>query len=261
MKILVVATGGTIGSVRNGTIGLDDNNLKILDYCKRDNVDFVGVSPYSVFSENICVEHWRVLIDYLDSVDFGLYDGVIILHGSDTLAYTSAIIGNAFPNESIALVASDKPVEDEDSNAVPNFNLALDEIEKGVEHPIVCYDEVHNALGITSADITDKFVSIDTNIQPLCSRMIFDKSILVIRAYPSIDMTLFNIDSADEVIVDMFHSATVPESIKECAKVSKKPFHFVTHKASADYDTAQDIEGIIYNFTVENAFARILLTK
>lgn len=261
MKILVVATGGTIGSVRNGTIGLDDNNLKILDYCKRDNVEFVGVSPYSVLSENITTEHWKKLIAFLDSTDFNEYDGVIILHGSDTLAYTSAIIGNAFPNESIVLVASDKPVEDESSNAIHNFNLALDMIEKGVSHPIVCYDEVHSALGITSADIRDRFVSIDTNAQPLCSKTINDKSILVIRAYPNIDMTLFNIDSADEVIVDMFHSATVPESIKNCAKRSKKPFHFVTHKMSADYDTAQDIGGIVYNCTVENAFARILLTK
>lgn len=261
MKILVVATGGTIGSVRNGTISLDENNMKILDFCKRDDVEFVGVSPYSVLSENIGVEHWRTLISYLDSVDFGEYSGVIILHGSDTLAYTSALIGNTFPNESIVLVASDKPVEDENSNAIPNFNLALDEIKKGVEHPIVCYDEVHNALGITSADVRDKFVSIDTDIKPLCSRTIFDKRILVIRAYPDIDMSLFNIENADEVIVDMFHSATVPDSIKACARRSKKPFHFVTHKASADYDTAQDIDGIVYNCTIENSFARIMLTK
>lgn len=261
MKILVVATGGTIGSVRNGTIGLDKNNLKILDFCRRDNVDYVGVSPYSVLSENISIEHWRKLIAYLGSVDYDAYDGVIVLHGSDTLAYTAAIIGNAFPSEKIVLVASDKPVEDESSNAIPNFNLALDMMENGIEHPIVCYDGVHNALGITSADVDDKFVSIDTAIQPLDARRIYDKSILVIRAYPSIDMSLFNVDSADDVIVDMFHSATVPDSIKACAKSSEKSFHFVTHKASADYDTAQDIDGIIYNCTVENAFARILLTK
>lgn len=261
MKILVVATGGTIGSVRNGTIVLDENNLKIIEHCKRENVELVGVSPYSVLSENIGVEHWRMLFDYLNSVDFDAFDGVIILHGSDTLAYTSAIIGNAFPNDSIVLVAADKPIEDEDSNGIYNFNLALDMLEKGITSPIVCYDDVHSALGITSADVNDIFFSIDTDLVPVCSRTIYEKSILIIKAYPTIDMSAYNFDNTDAVIVDMFHSATVPDGIKACARDCKAPFYFVTHKASADYDTAQDIDNIVYNCTVENAFARLLLTK
>ncbi len=261
MKILVVATGGTIGSVKNGTIGLDDNNLKIVEHCRRDNIELVGVSPYSVLSENIGIEHWQALLDTLQSVDYCEYDGVIVLHGSDTLAYTSAIIGNAFADRSIVLVAADKPIEDEDSNGIQNFNLALDMLEKGVDSPIVCYDTVHSALGITSADINDKFYSIDTDLAPVNSRTIFSKNILVIKAYPTIDMSVYNMDNVDAVIVDMFHSATVPDGVKSFAKDSDTPFYFVTHKASADYDTAQDIDGIVYNCTVENAFARLLLTK
>lgn len=260
MKILVVATGGTIGSVRGDTISLDKNNLKILDFCKRDGVEFVGVSPYSVLSEDINISHWRLLFDCINDkkADF---DGIIILHGSDTLAYTSALIGNAFPNDSIVLVASDKPIEDKDANGIANFNLALDMLQKGVYSPIVCYNTVHSALGITSAGVDDKFLDIKTDAVPLGTTTIFDKNILVLKAYPNMDLSVIDTSNLDAIIIDMFHSATVPKSARDYAKKSSVPITFVTHKSSADYDTAQNIDNIAYNCTVENAFAKILLTK
>ena len=110
-KILVIGLGGTIGSVAGESISLDDNCLKILDVTEHTNVQFDTVSPFKVLSENMTKALWQKLIDCLDEVDFSKYKGVIILHGSDTLAFTSAIIANAFADKNIVLVASDKPVE------------------------------------------------------------------------------------------------------------------------------------------------------
>lgn len=62
----------------------------------------------------------------------------------------------------------------------------------------------------------------------------------------------------------MYHSSTAPESVKNFIQKCNEqniPFYFVTSKSSADYESAKDFENIIFNSTLENAFARLLLTN
>ena len=72
------------------------------------------------------------------------------------------------------------------------------------------------------------------------------------------------LDNVDVVLHEMYHSATVPESAKAFAKKCEQKgvaFYFVTSKSSADYESASDIKDkIIYNSTLENAYAKILLS-
>lgn len=263
-KILVIALGGTIGSVKSKSISLDENNLKILDYCKRENVVFQGESPFSILSENMTVEYIERLFEYLKNVDFDKYSGVIILHGSDTLAYTACLVGNAFADKNIVLVASDRPVEDKTSNAISNFNNAVDLILSGTKGVFVSYDKIMNARCITSAGIDDKFCALQSTTAPIGSDVIYNKNILIVNFYTGIDFNNYNLDGVDAVLMNMYHSATLPESAKEFAKKLKSlniQYYFVTHKSSADYETAQDVDNIIFNCTVENAFAKLLLTK
>lgn len=263
-KILVVALGGTIGSVRKSKISLDENNLKILDFIDKKGVEFIGASPFSVLSENMSIELWQRLIDYLKGVDFGAYLGVIILHGSDTLAFTSSIIANAFPNEKIVLVASDKPIEDENSNGILNFSSAVALISSGINTPMVCYDGIHKADCITSADINDNFKALDSTIPPVNSTNISDKNILIVKAYPNNSYKNYNLDNLDAVLFEMYHSATISENVFEFCRILERkniPYYFVTHKSSAEYETAEGLKRIIFNCTVENAYAHILLSK
>lgn len=260
-KILVIGLGGTIGSVKKDSIGLDRNNLKILDYVSCDNTLFEGVSPFSVLSENMTIPLWKKLVEFIDSIDFSKYTGVIILHGSDTLAFTSSIIANAFPDEKIVLVAADKPIEDKDSNGISNFENAVWAIIKGIDSPLVSYDGIFRANCITSADINDRFVSINSTIPPVNSKTIYDKNILIINPYVGINLENYNLKTVDAVLVSMYHSATVPKDIVNFWEQSAVPVYFVTHKSSADYETAQELDNIIFGCTIENAYARLLLTK
>ena len=79
------------------------------------------------------------------------------------------------------------------------------------------------------------------------------------------DYNNYNIESADLVLHEMYHSATVPESAKAFAKKCRQsgvPFYFVTPKSSADYETSADISDmIIFNTTLENAFARFNISQ
>lgn len=258
-KILVIGLGGTIGSVAGESISLDDNCLKILDVTEHTNVQFDTVSPFKVLSENMTKALWQNLIDCLDEVDFSKYKGVIILHGSDTLAFTSAIIANAFADKNIVLVASDKPVENPLSNAKTNFDTAVAHILAGNNGVYASYNGIKKANCITSADINDEFRAISHFPEPTNKKKISNKNVLIIRPYISMDFGIYNLENVDEVLIEMYHSATVPDSAKEFAKSLNIPYHFVTHKMSADYETAQDIENIIFGTTIENAYAMSIL--
>ncbi len=262
-KILIIGTGGTIASKKGDRISLD-SPLKILDYVSCKNVKFDCVSPFCVFSENIDFDNWQRLINCLEDVDFDRYDGVIILHGSDTLAYTGALLANLFYDKTIVLVASDKPVEQSGSNAAPNFERAVEFISEGVRGVYISFDRLYRAIRTTSADENDEFYAVGKGTGFIKNPVFTPKNILVIKPYINIDYKNYNLDGVDAVLHTMYHSATAPESVRafeEKCKARNIPFYFVTAKSRADYETARDFENIIFNSTVENAYARLLLTK
>jgi len=113
IKILVVFTGGTIGCAPPKAGVLDNENdgkdlaLKTWeDYYLLTNyvmhnqenyqnycIVFDTIEPFHTLSENITIGKWNALISVLKTVDFSQYSGVVITHGTDTLAYTSSLFG------------------------------------------------------------------------------------------------------------------------------------------------------------------------
>ncbi len=137
MKILVIFTGGTIGSTESaGYISPDGSKpYKLLNLYRKcaeeykDNTDvsFDILSPYQILSENITCDNFRMLSECLKSVSQSLYDGIIITHGTDTLQYTAAftsyiMTGSAIP---VVLVSANYVLEDPRSNGADNFYYAV----------------------------------------------------------------------------------------------------------------------------------------
>lgn len=246
-KILVIGTGGTIGSVRGDSIHLD-TPFKILDYMTFENAEFDCVSPFTVLSENMSFELWKKLADYIGSVDFSKYKGIIVLHGSDTLSFTGALLANLFYDKPIVLVASDKPLEDKTANGFKNFENAVKYIQKGISKVYISYDRIYEA----------------ENKEPLENPVFKFKKILVISPYVGIDYNSYDLSNIDIVLHSMYHSATAPAEVKafinKC-KMNHIDFYFVTENSAADYESAKSFENIIFNSTVENAYARLLLTN
>lgn len=261
-KILVIGTGGTIACVRDGSVRLD-NPFKICDCVNDLKVEFVCKSPFSVLSENISIGQIFKLISFVEE-NLKDFDKIIILHGSDTLAFTASFIGNYFYNKAIVLVASNKPIGEEGSNGVSNFIRAVDYLIKGNKGVVVSYDRIFDATKIVSADDEDRFIEIKGDTKPIKNPILNEKNILVIRPYVGIDYSSYNLDNVDGVIHTMYHSATAPSNvisfIEECKK-KNIPFYFVTSKPVADYESAKDFDNIIFNSTLENAYAKIMLTS
>ena len=257
-KILVVALGGTIGSIWGNKITPDKNPLKVLDYYK-GNAEFECVSPFVCLSENMTRELWQELINCLDSINFDNYEGIIILHGSDTLAYTSAIIANAFWDKNIVLVAADKPIECIDSNGITNFEAAVKHLLSHKNGVYVSYNGIKKGDCMTSADINDEFKCIKSTIPPAKKKKVSDKNVLIIKPFVGINLKSINTNLLDGVIFEMYHSATVPKEIIEFSSKLNCPYIFVTHKKSADYESAIGIKNIVFECTVENAYAHMIL--
>ena len=136
-KILVILTGGTIGSkISLKDINVDSNAAYSLisryQECYEKETEFEVLSPYKVLSENMDLEYWMKLYETLCGISYSDYEGVIITHGSDTLAYTSNFIGYLFGKTPIPmiLIASNYALTHPKSNGLLNFKTSIDFIKE-----------------------------------------------------------------------------------------------------------------------------------
>ncbi|MBQ1187283.1 MAG: asparaginase [Clostridia bacterium] len=136
MNILVLMTGGTIGStVKDGWIATDKNKKYALinSFTKKfgEKINFDIKEPYSLLSENLSAENINMLIASVKENLNLNYDGIIITHGTDTLHFSTAAIHLAFGDVSIPIVfvSSNFPLEDVRSNGHANFEGAVKFIE------------------------------------------------------------------------------------------------------------------------------------
>lgn len=136
-KILVVLTGGTIGSrAQDGIIDVSGSSPYLLlqryqqQYGGEDC--FETMQPFTMLSENMTPETIRRLMKAIDGISCENYQGIIVTHGSDTLSYTAAFAGLLFHHLPIPVVfvASNYPLGMPGSNGLSNFACAVDFIRK-----------------------------------------------------------------------------------------------------------------------------------
>lgn len=132
MRILTVFTGGTVScSACNGTLAPDTANNSLLTSRLPEHT-FDAVQPYTILSENLGTPHWEMLCRTLRQHDFEAYDGVIIVHGTDTLLYTAAFLSCTLGlcETPVVLTSANYPLHDSRSNGYDNFDAAVCLIEQ-----------------------------------------------------------------------------------------------------------------------------------
>lgn len=136
MKILVIFTGGTIGStVGENFISLDDSKKYALidNFNKNTNlkVDFDIETPYSILSENLSGEELTTLCKLVESKVSSGYDGIIVTHGTDTIQYTASALAYTVKTQiPILLVSANYPLDNDKSNGNDNFLGAVEFINQ-----------------------------------------------------------------------------------------------------------------------------------
>lgn len=77
---------------------------------------------FSLFSEDMNAHHWRLLADEVEKEIREGSQGIVVMHGTDTMTYTSAIISYMFQNLSVPVIlvgsqrSSDRPSSENEMN-------------------------------------------------------------------------------------------------------------------------------------------------
>ena len=165
-KIALVLTGGTIGSmVSDRIIDIGEQSVyQLVDAYEREYKEkeiFEVFSPFQALSENFTKKEWQMLYDFMYDFPAEDYAGIVIAHGTDTLAYTASLIGMLFGHLEIPIVfiASNYPVGQPWSNGLHNLYGAVSWIRQQAANGVyVVYEnakeqlEVHLATRLLPAD-------------------------------------------------------------------------------------------------------------
>ena len=124
-KILLLATGGTLAA-RDSENGLVPSMMadEILHHVPEIK-GFCEVSAKQILnidSSNIQPEDW-LLISRTIKTHYETYDGFVITHGTDTMAYTACALSYLIQNPAkpIVLTGAQKPIDQKNSDAIQNI--------------------------------------------------------------------------------------------------------------------------------------------
>ena len=181
-NILLIATGGTIASKKS------DNGLKpqispeeLMQYIPqvKDICDFHAVQLLNLDSSNMEPKHWKMMVHTIHE-NYEKYDGFVIAHGTDTMAYTAAALSYMIQNSKkpIVITGAQKPIDleitDAKSNLLDSFLYASDENSQGVQ--IVFDGKV--IAGTRAKKVRSKSYNAFSSIDFPCLAMIQDGNIM-----------------------------------------------------------------------------------
>ncbi len=132
-RILIIYTGGTIGMVNDSTTGV----LKPFDFNQiLENVPELSRLNYQIKihsfdpiidSSNMHPEIWVQLAELIED-NYPSYDGFVILHGSDTMAFTASALSFMLEglNKPVVFTGSQLPIGEIRTDAKENLITALE---------------------------------------------------------------------------------------------------------------------------------------
>lgn len=139
-KILMIGTGGTIASKQTAdglAPGLSSDDIlsyipQVKAFCHVDTLQVCNID-----STNVTPAHWTMLTQTIEE-NYDQYDGFVIAHGTDTLAYTAAALSYMIQNSSkpIVITGAQKPINmdvtDAKTNLLDSFIYASDDESQDV---------------------------------------------------------------------------------------------------------------------------------
>ncbi|MDR2038180.1 MAG: asparaginase [Bacteroidales bacterium] len=145
-SVLLIYTGGTIGMMENEETGclesFDFEHLKnnLPEFGKlRFKIDSTQFDP-PIDSSDMNLKCWQKIVRIIQE-NYNHYDGFVILHGTDTMAYTASALSFMLENidKPVILTGSQLPIgkvrTDGKENLITALEIAVDKDHNG--HPFV----------------------------------------------------------------------------------------------------------------------------
>lgn len=253
-RVLLIYTGGTIGMVENPETGfLESFNFEHLTSHIPElqrfqfQVDHIVFDP-TIDSSDIRPEHWQRMVHTIED-NYDDYDGFVILHGTDTMAYTASALSFMIenPTKPIVLTGSQLPIgklrTDAKENLITALEIAADKDIVG--NPIVPEVTIFfqnyllrgNRASKVNADNFNAFRSFNypflakSGVQIWYDRKMIlqpnyekktrfhyhlESRIVVLKLFPGIDKTtveaILNIEGIKAVVIETYGSGNAPLS-------------------------------------------------
>ena len=127
-KILLLTTGGTIASMPGGE-GLEPHRSDVMERELEQLRTYYEITVQDVMcldSSNIRPEEWQVIARHIFEHREG-FDGIVVSHGTDTMAYTASAVTYMLPNIDLPVVftGSQLPLADMLSDGPDNLRTAF----------------------------------------------------------------------------------------------------------------------------------------
>ena len=141
--ILLLTTGGTIASMPGGE-GLEPHRADVLERELEQLRTYYDITVRDVMcldSSNIRPEEWQFIATEIFNQRTG-YDGVVVSHGTDTMAYTASAVTFMLPDIDLPVVftGSQQPLNDVLSDAPDNLRTAFAMAASGKPGVFLAFD-------------------------------------------------------------------------------------------------------------------------
>ncbi|NVK65292.1 MAG: asparaginase [Flavobacteriales bacterium] len=252
-SVLIIYTGGTIGMINDPETGeLKSFDFDLIDQhvpeLKRLNVEMTTLSfDHPIDSSNMHPKNWLQIGEVIEA-NYEKYDGFVVLHGSDTMAYTASALSFMFDGlkKPVIITGSQLPIgtirTDGKENLITAIEIAATTNKKGdpIVQEVAIYFEYHLYRGNRSTkDSASNFEAIKSpNLVELATagvnieyhkKMMYrskadtfsvqkslNERVGLIKLYPGIDFSIyksvFDRSKVDGIVLETFGAGNAPLS-------------------------------------------------
>lgn len=157
LRFALIMTGGTIVSVPNkkGALEPAEHPEQLLEYAPHllDDADFEIIKLMNKDSSNMDIHDWRTISSAVIT-RYNNYDGFLITHGTDTMAYSASAVRFALGKEiynPVVFTGSQLPINQPRTDAISNLEDAVATLikarrERTKDVFVVANREIHRAV-------------------------------------------------------------------------------------------------------------------
>lgn len=239
-KILILQTGGTIAMHFDGSeTELDTGRFTELLHKEIPELSTIAtIEIEKIFfedSSDINHKHWKELSLHINK-RYDEFDGFVLLHGTDTMAYTASALSFSLRNlgKPVILTGSQVPMSNIRSDARRNLVNAVELATHPIYEVAICFnDHLYRGNRASKMSIGDFDAFASPNFAPLAEVGIdiklsrqwkkpandlhcnprFDDKISLIKLYPGLNPATLNcidFDRTNVVIIETFGSGNFP---------------------------------------------------
>jgi len=256
-KILIINTGGTIGMTKTDygyapnpeEFHYNLNKMSELKNCEICDWDIYDMDPL-LDSSNMTVEDWNKIGELIYR-NYDAYSGFVVLHGTDTMAYTASALSFMFENlgKPVILTGSQIPICEVRSDGKDNIIASMMIASSGIVNEVCIYfrNELlrgNRAIKYSSdgfmafkspnaPNLAEAGIAIKYNSEMLLPKpsgiFSFQKldsiSIGVIKVFPGIQFELFSnimTEKLKGVVIETFGAGNIPSSAKSLLPIIDK---------------------------------------